>query len=447
MSSRLIDRVRGAQARFRQTPGATNLEEYERIKRALHNEIIESLDFAQVGATPRAELAEQLRETLTIEVEGRALPLNRMERERLVEEILDDILGLGPLEPLLKDPDISDILVNAYDQVWVEKRGLLQRVDARFHDNRHLMQVIERIVSAVGRRIDETSPMVDARLADGSRFNAIIPPLALEGPAVSIRRFGTRQITHEDLIALGSCPRPIMEVLRGVVKSKLNCIISGGTGSGKTTLLNVLSGFIPEGERVITIEDSAELQLQQSHVVRLETRPPNVEGRGEVTQRDLVKNCLRMRPDRIILGEIRSSEAIDMLQAMNTGHDGSLATVHANSTRDAISRLETMVGMGMPNLADKNIREMIARAVDVIIQLDRLNDGSRRVLAVTEVIGMEGNVVTTQDIFTFDQRTIDEEGRVRGTFRATGVRPRFAKKLASYGIELHHELFRFSQDV
>ena len=447
MSSRLIDRVRGAQARFRQAPGATNQEEYERIKRALHNEIIESLDFEQVGTTPRDELAEKLRETLTIEVEGRALPLNRMERERLVEEILDDILGLGPLEPLLKDPDISDILVNGFDQVFVEKRGLLQRVDARFHDNRHLMQVIERIVSAVGRRVDETSPMVDARLLDGSRFNAIIPPLSLDGPAVSIRRFGTRQITHEDLIATGSCPRPIMDVLRGVVRSKLNVIISGGTGSGKTTLLNVLSSFIPEAERVITIEDSAELQLQQSHVVRLETRPPNVEGRGEVTQRELVKNCLRMRPDRIILGEIRGGEAIDMLQAMNTGHDGSLATVHANSTRDAVARLETMVGMGMPNLSDKNIREMIARAVDVIIQLDRLNDGSRRILAVTEVVGMEGNVVTTQDIFTFEQRTIDEEGRVRGCFRATGVRPRFATRLAKFGIDLPAELFRFQQDV
>jgi len=447
LSSRLIDRVRGAQARFRQAPGSTNQEEYERIKRALHNEIIESLDFEQVGSTPRDELAEKLRETLTIEVEGRALPLNRMERERLVEEILDDILGLGPLEPLLKDPDVSDILVNGFDQVWVEKRGLLQRVDARFHDNRHLMQVIERIVSAVGRRIDETSPMVDARLLDGSRFNAIIPPLSLDGPAVSIRRFGTRQITHEDLIAFGSCPRPMMEVLRGVVRSKLNTIISGGTGSGKTTLLNVLSGFIPDGERIITIEDSAELQLQQNHVVRLETRPPNVEGRGEVTQRELVKNCLRMRPDRIILGEIRGGEAIDMLQAMNTGHDGSLATIHANSTRDAVARLETMVGMGMPNLSDKNIREMIARAVDVIVQLDRLNDGARRVLAVTEVIGMEGNVVTTQDIFVFDQRTIDEEGRVRGAFRATGVRPRFATRLAKFGIDLHPELFRFEQDV
>ncbi len=425
----------------------TNTEEYERIKRALHAEIIESLDFEQVSTTPRDELAQRLRDTLTYEVETRSLPLNRQEREKLVEEILDDILGLGPLEPLLKDPDISDILVNGPDSVFVEKRGLLQKVDVRFHDNRHLMQVIERIVSAVGRRVDETSPMVDARLSDGSRFNAIIPPLALDGPAVSIRRFGTRQIGPDDLVALGSCPRPIMDVLRGCVRSKLNMIISGGTGSGKTTLLNVLSSFIPDGERIITIEDSAELQLQQNHVVRLETRPANVEGRGEVTQRELVKNCLRMRPDRIILGEIRGGEAIDMLQAMNTGHEGSLATVHSNTTRDALSRFETMVGMGMPNLSDKNIREMIARAIDVIVQLDRMTDGSRRVMAVTEVVGMEGSVITTQDVFLFEQRTIDDEGRVRGAFRATGTRPRFASRLQRHGIELPAELFRFEMDV
>jgi len=447
VSSRLIDRVRGAQQRFKTGAMTTDSAEYERIKKALHAELLETLDFEQVSSTPREELAQRLRETLTVEVENRSLPLNRLERERLVEEILDDILGLGPLEPLLKDPDISDILINGSEKVYIEKKGLLQRIDVRFNDNRHLMQVVERIVSGVGRRVDETSPMVDARLSDGSRFNAIIPPLALDGPMVSIRRFGQRAITAEDLVAFGSAPRPVVDVLRGCVRSKLNIIISGGTGSGKTTLLNVLSSFIPDGERIITIEDSAELQLQQQHVVRLETRPPNVEGRGEVTQRDLVKNCLRMRPDRIILGEIRGGEAIDMLQAMNTGHEGSLATVHANSTRDAVARLETMVGMGLPNLSDKNIREMIARAIDVIVQLDRLPDGSRRILAVTEVVGMEGSVITTQDIFVFDQRTIDDDGRVRGAFRATGTRPKFTGRLARNGIELPPELFRFEMEV
>ncbi len=447
MTSRLIDRVRGAQQRFKSGTSSTDSAEYERIKKGLHAELLDLLDFDRVGTTPREELAAGLRDTLTREVEKRALPLNRMERERLIEEILDDILGLGPLESLLKDPDISDILINGFDQIFIEKHGKLQQSDVKFNDNRHLMQVIERIVSAVGRRVDETSPMVDARLQDGSRLNAIIPPLALDGPMVSIRRFGTKAITSDDLVSFGACPRPVMEVLKGCVKAKLNVIISGGTGSGKTTLLNVLSSFIPDGERIITIEDSAELQLQQRHVVRLETRPPNVEGRGEVTQRELVKNCLRMRPDRIILGEIRGGEAIDMLQAMNTGHDGSLATVHANTTRDALARIETMVGMGVPNLSDRSIREMISRALDVIVQLERLPDGSRRVLAVTEVVGMEGPMVTTQDIFTFDQRTVDDGGRVRGTFRATGTRPRFATRLARHGVELSADLFRFEQDV
>jgi len=370
-----------------------------------------------------------------------------MDRERLVEEILDNILGLGPLEQLLRDPDVSDIMINGAHTVYVERKGRLVKTNIRFNDDQHLLQIIDRIVSAVGRRVDETTPMVDARMADGSRFNAIIPPLALDGPCVSVRRFGTIPIAAEDLVALGSCPRPVLEVLRGAVRSKLNIIISGGTGSGKTTLLNVLSSFIPDGERIITIEDSAELQLQQDHIVRLETRPPNIEGKGEVTQRELVKNCLRMRPDRIILGEIRGVEAIDMLQAMNTGHDGSLATVHANTTRDALARFETMVGIGMPNMADKAIRETIARALDLIVQLNRLPDGTRRILAVTEVTGMEGSVVTTQDIFVFDQKNIDESGRVRGCFRATGIRPKFTNRLASNGIRLSPELFRFEQEV
>ena len=446
MSSRLIDRVRGAQQRYR-TGAQTDSVEFERIKKQLHNEIIDQLDYEKVGKTPREELAKQLRATLTSIVENRSLPLNRLERERLVEEILDEIMGLGPLEALLRDPAISDILINGHDTIYVEKKGKLQRVDIKFNDDRHLMQIIDRIVSAVGRRVDETNPMVDARLQDGSRFNAIIPPLALDGPVVSIRRFGTVPITADDLVTYGSVPKPLMQVLRGCVKAALNIVISGGTGSGKTTMLNVMSSFIPAGERIITIEDAAELQLQQPHVVRLETRPHNLEGRGEITARDLVKNALRMRPDRIILGEIRGAEAIDMLQAMNTGHEGSLATVHSNTTRDALARLETMIGMGMPNLTDKTIREMMARALDVVIQLDRLSDGTRRVMAVTEVLGMEGSIVTTQDIFRFDQKTMDDQGRIKGAFVATGTRPKFAGRLKQHGIHLSPELFRFRMEV
>jgi pilus assembly protein CpaF len=453
--SRLIDRVRGGQPRGRgpvgpalpgRGSGGTGAD-FERHKADLHNELIESMDFEQVGNTPREELAQRLRLTLTERVEARNLPLNRLERERLVEEILDNILGLGPLEPLLRDPEISDIMINGPYTVFVERKGKISKTNVVFNDNDHLMQIIDRIVSAVGRRVDETTPMVDARMQDGSRFNAIIPPLALDGACVSIRRFGTVPITAEDLVAFGSVPRAMLELLRGAVKSKLNIIISGGTGSGKTTLLNVLSSFIPEGERIITIEDSAELQLQQSHVVRLETRPPNIEGRGEVTQRELVKNCLRMRPDRIILGEIRGGEAIDMLQAMNTGHEGSLGTVHANSSRDALARFETMVGIGMPNMSDKAIRETIARALDLIVQQSRLADGSRRIMSITEITGMEGTIITTQDIFVFEQTGVDGNGKVRGRFRATGVRPKFTDRLASNGIRLSSELFRYVQEV
>jgi len=450
--SRLIDRVRSNQPRGRAPGiptrgGATSGAEFERHKADLHNELLESMDFEQVGNTPREELAQRLRVMLTERVEARNLPLSRLERERLVDEILDNILGLGPLEPLLRDPEISDIMINGPYTVFVERKGKLSKTNVQFNDQNHLMQIIDRIVSAVGRRVDETTPMVDARMGDGSRFNAIIPPLALDGACVSIRRFGTVPITAEDLVAFGSVPRPMLELLRGAVKSKLNIIISGGTGSGKTTLLNVLSSFIPEGERIITIEDSAELQLQQSHVVRLETRPPNIEGRGEVTQRELVKNCLRMRPDRIILGEIRGGEAIDMLQAMNTGHEGSLGTVHSNSARDALARFETMVGIGMPNMSDKAIRETIARALDLIIQQSRMPDGSRRIISITEITGMEGTIITTQDIFVFEQTGVDSNGKVRGRFRATGVRPKFTDRLASNGIRLSSELFRFSQEV
>jgi pilus assembly protein CpaF len=420
---------------------------YDRLCRSLQQEILESLDFAGIANRSRDDLAQRLRATLRERIASRGYDLNDHEKARLAEDVVDHLLGLGPLEPLLRDPDISDILVNGPDRVWVERHGRLQRTDVHFRDEPHLMQVIDRIVSATGRRIDETVPMVDARMSDGSRFNAIISPLALEGPYVSIRRFRPVPITDDELVRLGSMPRPMMDVLRGAVRARLNVIVSGGTGSGKTTLLNVLSSFIPHDERVVTIEDSAELQLQQPHVVRLETRPPNLEGRGEVTPRDLVRNALRMRPDRIILGEIRGAEAIDLLTAMNTGHDGSLATVHANNPRDALGRFETMVGIAMPNMADRSIRETIARAVDLIVQLDRLPDGSRRVLAITEVTGMEGSVVSTQDLFIFEQSTIDGQGRVRGKFRSTGLRPRFSPRLHANGIELPSDTFRFVQEV
>lgn len=448
-SNRMLDRVRAA--RRQQAPSITsttrNSPEYEEYKRRFHNELLDSLDFEEVGNTPKEELHDRMRESLTERVERSSLPLSRPERERMVQEILDNVLGLGPIEPLVRDPAVSDILINGPNNVFVDRKGKLIKTNVVFDDNKHLMQIVERIVVAVGRRVDEQNPMVDARMLDGSRFNAIIPPLALDGAAVSIRRFGTVPITADDLVAFGSCPRPMMEVLRGAIHSGLNSIISGGTGSGKTTLLNVLSSFIPSNERIITIEDSAELQLQQPHVVRLETRPANIEGKGEVTQRELVKNCLRMRPDRIILGEIRGAEAIDMLTAMNTGHDGSLATVHANNTKDALARFETMVSLGMPNMTPRAIRETIARALDVVIQQSRLVDGSRRVIAITEVTGMEGDVITTQDIFVFRQESVDKNGKVRGRYMATGVRPQFASRLASHGIQLSPQLFEFEMEV
>ena len=445
MSSRLIDRVRNAQQNA--SGEGSGADDFARIKRDLHKEIVGSLDFEQVRKTPREELKQRLRRSLSDTIQNRQLPLNRAERDRMVDEILDEITGLGPLEPLLDDDSITDILINGPDTVYVERNGRLERASCRFNSEQHLMQIIDRVVSQVGRRIDESNPMVDARLADGSRFNAIIPPLALDGPMVSIRRFGHRPLTSDELVRSGSVPKPMLDLLHAATKARLNILVSGGTGSGKTTLLNCMSGFISDEHRIVTIEDAAELLLQQRHVVRLETRPANLEGHGRITAEDLLRNALRMRPDRIIVGEIRGVEAVDMLQAMNTGHDGSMSTVHANSSRDALSRVETMVGMGMPNTSDQRVREVISRALDVIVHLDRLPDGTRRVMAITEVAGMEGDVITTQDIFTFEQTGIDEHGHVMGHFSATGVRPTFAAKLARSGINLPPELFRYRKDV
>jgi pilus assembly protein CpaF len=411
------------------------------LKSRIHRRLLERLNLSSLDAVDRGEaervIAEVTQELLTWE----KFPLNRDERDVLVEQILDEIFGLGPLEPLMQDPDITDILVNSHDQVYVEKGGILYPTDVRFQDDRHLLQVIDRIVSAVGRRIDDSSPMVDARLPNNSRVNAVIPPLAVDGPHMSIRRFRQDTMKGEDLINGGALSQPMLELLSGVVKARLNVLVSGGTGAGKTTLLNILSTSIPHNERIITIEDSAELQLQQPHTVRLETRPANIEGRGEVSQRMLVVNALRMRPDRIIVGEVRGSEAVDMLQAMNTGHDGSLTTLHANTPRDALTRLETLVSMANLNLPDKAVRQQIASALDVVIQLSRLPDGSRKVMAISEVVGMEGDVITMQDLFVYERQGLAEDGKVLGRFRPTGVRPSFADKLAARGIDLRGLLF------
>jgi pilus assembly protein CpaF len=364
------------------------------------------------------------------------------ERERLCKEVLDEIFGLGPLEPLLKDPTVSDILVNTYKRVYVERKGLLEQTPIQFRDDAHVMAIIDRIVSAVGRRVDESSPMVDARLPDGSRVNAIIPPLALDGPCLSIRRFGHKPLQSDQLIQNLTVTREMIDLLHGCVRARLNVLISGGTGAGKTTLLNVLSSFISNRERIITIEDAAELQLHQEHVVRLETRPPNIEGKGAVRQRQLVINSLRMRPDRIVVGEVRGEEAVDMLQAMNTGHDGSLTTIHANSPRDALSRLEVMVAMANLNIPDTAIRRQIASAIDVVLQVSRMSDGTRKVISVAEVTGMESGVITMQDIFVFKKLGIGPNGEVVGNFMATGIRPKFAERLIASGIRFPMEMFQ-----
>ena len=379
--------------------------------------------------------------------ETRTTPLSLVERESLVVDVLNELFGLGPLEALLRDPDISDILVNRFDQVYIERNGRLEPTEIVFKDNRHLLQIIERIVSSVGRRIDESSPMVDARLKDGSRVNAIIPPLALEGPALSIRRFRTTRLGARDLVERETLSQPMLDFLNAAVASRLNIIVSGGTGAGKTTLLNVLSGYISDSERVVTIEDAAELLLRQRHVVRLETRPSNIEGKGAVRQRDLVVNALRMRPDRIILGEVRGEEALDMLQAMNTGHDGGLTTIHANSARDALYRLDMMVAMASLNIPERAVRQQTASAINLVIQVTRLSDGTRKVTGITEVTGMEGEMVSMQDIFLFERTSLRRDGKVCGHFRATGIRPKCSERLASLGIQLPVDMFEHRKAV
>jgi pilus assembly protein CpaF len=421
--------------------------EYQQVKADLHRKILDRLDLEKLGKTPGEAAREEVLLLIRNTVNSEAVPLSFAERERLSREILDEIFGLGPLEPLLRDPTISDILVNRFDRVYVERAGKIEPTGLSFKDNPHLMQIIDRIVSRVGRRVDESSPMVDARLADGSRVNAIIPPLAIDGPCLSIRRFGRDPITARNMVENKSLTEPMLEMLAAMVKGRLNVLISGGTGTGKTTLLNVLSGFIPNSERIVTIEDAAELQLKQEHVVRLETRPPNIEGKGAVRQRELVINSLRMRPDRIVVGEVRGEEAFDMLQAMNTGHEGSLTTVHANSQRDALARIENMFSMANLNIPERAVRHQIASAIHVVAQIARLTDGTRKVISISEIIGVEGDSIAMQDIFVFDRIGVDEGGRVHGMFRATGIRPKLAEKLATAGHRLRPALFESQMEV
>jgi pilus assembly protein CpaF len=415
--------------------------EYIELRTKLHNKVLNEIDLESLTRLGEDAAREQISQLIRDMLKRESTPLAQTEREQIVREILDEVFGLGPLEPLLADPTVSDILVNTSKVIYIERRGVIERTDIKFNDDQHLMRIIERIVSRVGRRIDESSPMVDARLQDGSRVNAIIPPLALDGPMLSIRRFGHDPLKADDLLTNLSLTPPMLELLKAVVQGKLNVLISGGTGAGKTTLLNVVSAFIPEGERIITIEDAAELQLKQQHVVRLETRPANIEGKGAVKQRQLVINTLRMRPDRIIVGEVRGEEALDMLQAMNTGHEGSLTTIHANSPRDALSRLETMVAMANLNLPDKAIRQQIASAINVVVQVSRLPDGTRKITSISEITGMEGPVVTMQDLFVFERQGFDANHKVRGRFQPTGIRPKFSERLFGYGIRLPLNMF------
>jgi len=421
--------------------------EYQQVKADLHRKILDRLDLEKLGRSQGDSARDEVLVVIRNAVNAEVVPLSFAEREKLSREILDEIFGLGPLEPLLKDHTVSDILVNRYDRVYIERAGKLELTGLSFKDSGHLMQIIERIVSRVGRRVDESSPMVDARLPDGSRVNAIIPPLAIDGPCLSIRRFGREPVTARNMIENHSLTEAMLEVLSAMVKGRLNILISGGTGAGKTTLLNVLSGYIPNSDRIVTIEDAAELQLKQEHVVRLETRPPNIEGKGSVRQRQLVINSLRMRPDRIVVGEVRGEEAFDMLQAMNTGHEGSLTTVHANSPRDALARIENMVSMANLNIPERAVRHQISSAVHAVVQIARLSDGTRKVITVSEITGMDRDLIAMQDIFEFERQSIDENGKVRGIFRATGIRPQFAERLATAGARLRPALFEARVEV
>jgi len=422
-------------------------QQYLELKASVHRKLLNRLNLEALSNVDRARAESEIRTLLSELLAEENTPLSLGEREMLFAELIDDVFGLGPLEPLLRDPAVSDILVNTHKHVFVERGGTLHRVQTTFQDDRHLLRVIDRIVSAVGRRVDDSSPMVDARLPDGSRVNAIIPPLAVDGPLLSIRRFPAERLKADDLVTLRALTKPMLDFLAHCVRSRLNMIISGGTGAGKTTLLNVLSGFIGDRERIVTIEDAAELQLHQEHVARLETRPPNVEGKGAIRQRQLMVNALRMRPDRIVVGEVRSEEALDMLQAMNTGHDGSLTTVHANTPRDALTRIETMIAMGATNLPERAMRQQMSSAVQLVVQQTRLSDGSRKVTSISEITGMEGDVITMQEIYVFEKMGITQDGKVIGRFRATGVRPKCCERLKASGIHLPADMFEGVTEV
>ena len=421
--------------------------QYIELKANVHRKLLNRLNLEALATADRSRAEGEIRSLLYELIAEEGMPLSMTERDAILGDVLDEVFGLGPLEPIMRDPSVTDILVNTFSHVYVERQGKLERLATGFQDDKHLMRVIDRIVSAVGRRVDDSSPMVDARLPDGSRVNAIIPPLAVDGPLLSIRRFPAERLRAEDLINLRAITRPMLEFLEHCVRSRLNVIISGGTGAGKTTLLNILSSFISERERIVTIEDAAELQLHQDHVARLETRPPNVEGKGAVRQRQLVINALRMRPDRIVVGEVRGEEALDMLQAMNTGHDGSLTTVHANTPRDALARIETMISMAGMNLPERSMRQQIASAIQIVVQGARLSDGTRKITSVSEITGMEGDVITMQDIYVFEKLGISQEGRVLGRFRATGVRPKACERLKASGVNLPPSMFEGITEV